>query len=332
MKESIDIHVLIIRLLSGEADQSESEQVNAWLQQSEENKKLFSEMRDIWLGSSVSANADRYDLETAIRNFRVKTGIKKAADKKFQLFAPIFKYAAIFILAFLIGGASFYFYYGQLEPELVYNEIQVPNGEKSMISLYDGTKVWLNSGSVLRYPATFSKNERKVYLDGEGFFDVAEDKTCPFIVNAHELDVKVLGTRFNVEAYDDQQNVQVTLERGAVYAQEHNGEGGVVLAPGEQAIYNRSTKKLSQIEVDPLIYSSWKENLLRFEDTPLIEVVRKMEHWYGVKITLDESVDPQDKFTMSIKTESLREMLNLIAKTIPVKYEIDGDNVFIARL
>ena len=107
-------------------------------------------------------------------------------------------------------------------------------------------EVITNSGTTLRYPATFSKKERAVYLDGEGFFDVAKNEKCPFVVNAHGLNVKVLGTRFNVNAYEEKADVEVTLERGAVFARANSGGKGVILAPGEQAIYSRFSEEITQ--------------------------------------------------------------------------------------
>jgi len=314
----------LIRFIKGDLiSESDLMEVMDWIDASDDNRKSYEQLKNLWVLTGISG----IDADHSLSFFS-----RKKSFMRNPKVVSMMRYAAIFILAFFIGGASLYLYNTVSKPALAYNEITIPNGEKSMISLYDGTKVWLNSGTTLRYPATFSKKERAVYLDGEGFFDVAKNEKCPFVVNAHGLNVKVLGTRFNVNAYEEKAEVKVTLERGAVFARACSGGKGVLLAPGEQAIYSRSSKEISQKEVDSKLYSSWTENLLRFEDAPLIEVIRKMEHWYGVKITLDPSVNLEDKFTMSIKTESLREMLNLISKTIPVKYEIDGDKVHIARL
>jgi ferric-dicitrate binding protein FerR (iron transport regulator) len=314
----------LIRYVEGNLlSESDLIEVLDWIDASDDNRKSYEHLKGLWVLTGIS----KAEADTSLRFFPVGGAARQSLRMR-----SLFKYAAIFVLAFFIGASSLYLYNNLARPVLVYNEIKVPEGEKSMVSLYDGTKVWLNSGTTLKYPATFSKKERKVYLDGEGFFDVAENAACPFVVSAHELNIKVLGTRFNVDAYAEKPDVKVTLERGAVYTQASEGGAAVVLAPGEQAIYNRSLKQIKQARVDPCLYSSWKENLLRFENAPLAEVIQKMEHWYGVQITMDRSVNPDDKFTMAIKTESLREMLNLISKTIPVKYEIDGDKVFITRL
>ena len=313
----------LIRYIKGDPfSDAELTEILDWIERSGENKDDYEELKSLWVLTGIS----KTQANPSLKFFSDKAPIQRKIWT-----SELLRYAAIFVLAFLIGASSLYLYSSFSEPELAYNEIQVPNGEKSMISLYDGTKVWLNSGTTLRYPATFSKKERKVYLDGEGFFDVAKNKDCPFVVNAHDLDVNVLGTRFNVDAYDDDPEIRVTLERGSVFAKSQAATDGIFLVPGEQATYNRLSKEMSQQKVDTRLYSSWKENLLRFDDAPFIDVIKKMEHWYGVQITLDQSINPKDKFTMSIKTESLREMLNLIAKTTPIKYKINGDKVLIKR-
>lgn len=301
---------------------SELTELLDWVESSSENLKQFESLKQLWVLSGIT----QVKAEPNLRFFKRETKFLTSIRNNWLM-----KYAAIFILAFWAGLSSLYLYNRYSTPALVYNEIQVPDGQKSMIILYDGTKVWLNSGTNFRYPATFSRNERKVFLKGEGFFDVAKNEACPFIVNASNLNVKVLGTRFNVDAYNENKAIRVTLERGAVVAQAENSKELVRLAPGEQAIFRKSTNKISKKEVDTELFSSWKENLLRFRDAPLNEVIVKMEHWYGVQIELEQSINVNDRFTMAIKTESLREMLNLISKTIPITYEINGDKVLIKR-
>lgn len=313
----------LLRYIQGESvSDPELTEILDWIESSKENSEQFESLKRLWVLSGIT----QVKADNSLRFFPPRTKMLFPFRN-----SQLMKYAAIFILAFFTGLSSFYFYTHFSNTQLAYNEIQVPDGQKSMITLYDGTKVWLNSGTTFRYPATFSRNERKVFLSGEGFFDVAENTACPFIVNAHHLNVKVLGTRFNVDAYEENTEVKVTLERGKVIAQAENSANGITLSPGEQAVFRNNTNELSKKDVDTELYSSWKENLLRFQDTPLSEVIVKMEHWYGVQIELDQNINPNDKFTMAIKTESLREMLNLISKTTLITYEINGDKVLIKR-
>lgn len=244
----------------------------------------------------------------------------------------LLRYAAVFILAFTLGWGSF-----QLFPEKksgfteIYNEIKVPYGQRSEISLYDGTKVWLNSGTELKFPLVFDGDQRKVYVKGEAFFDVARDVNKPFIVNTGQMDIEVLGTRFDVCAYPDDEEFYSTLEEGKIRAVNNVTGEEVSLLPGMQATLDLNAQKFSVQHVNTRLYTSWKENMLRFENAPFAEVIKRMERWYDVKIHVDEQINTGERYTMTIKTESLREMLRLVSFTTPITYEIKENQVFIRQ-
>ena len=320
MKEEKLIQYIKGNLLAGD----EVIELLDWIEASDDNQEKYNRLKNLWVITGLDQAGERQS-----QKFLSMTDRRKIVTLKHS--RSLLKYAAVFILAFFIGGLSLYLVSPIFQGTVAYNEIKVPNGEKSMITLYDGSKIWLNSGTTFRYPATFSKNERKVFVDGEAFFDIAKNKNQPFIVNANQLDIKVLGTRFNVYAYHDEPEFQVTLEEGSVHTKAASGKRWTILTPGEQATYNRNTNQMRKETVDTDLYSSWKENLLRFEDTPFRDVIKKMEHWYGVQISLDQSINPEEAYTMTIKTESLREMLNLLAKTTQIKYEIKENKVLITK-
>lgn len=242
------------------------------------------------------------------------------------------KYAAIFVIAFLLGFGSFLIFQ-RINADYTnqYTEIKVPYGERSEVTLYDGTKVWLNSGTVLKFPLVFKTNQRKVFVQGEAFFDVAKNKEKPFIVDANQMEIQVFGTRFNICAYPDDNDLYTTLEEGKIAALNNITGEKVQLKPGEQAVLNIDTKKMTIQTVNTELYTSWKDNLLRFEDAEFSDVVKKMERWYDVKMIVDKSINSNKRYTMTIKTESLREMLRLLSFTTPMKYEINEDQVFIHR-
>lgn len=297
-----------------------------WIEASNANQERYNELKNLWVMTGLDQTGERQ-----LKKLRSMPNRRKTVTQKY--FRTELKYVAVFILAFIMGASCLYFLQQNQAGLLLnaFNEVQVPEGEKSMITLYDGSKVWLNSGTTFRYPATFSKHERKVFVDGEAFFVVAKNTEQPFVVNANQLDIRVLGTRFNVCAYHDELEFQVTLEEGSVHTKATSAKNWTILTPGEQATYNRNTNQIRKATVDPELYSSWKENLLHFEDAPFKDVIKKMEHWYGVQIILDKSINPEEAYTMTIKTESLREMLNLLAKTTQIKYEIKENKVLITK-
>jgi ferric-dicitrate binding protein FerR (iron transport regulator) len=148
-------------------------------------------------------------------------------------------------------------------------------------------------------------------------------------VNAGQMDIEVLGTRFNVCAYPDDQELYATLEEGKIRAINSGTGEEVDLLPGSQATLNLNSQKFSIQQVDTRLYTSWKENMLRLENATFSDVVKKMERWYDVKIHVDELINSEERYTLTIKTESLREMLRLVSFTTPLNYEIKENQVFI---
>lgn len=259
---------------------------------------------------------------------------KEIAPRPVFAFYGLMRYAAVFIIALLVGAWGYKTVYSVNSSNVsATNEIIVPQGERSAIVLYDGTKVYLNSGTRFRFPTSFSSSERRIFLDGEAFFEVAhQENEQPFIVSTPgKMDIKVLGTRFNVNAYSTDQKVTTTLEEGKVITINQTTHEEVGLLPGEQLSMDVSSGKATKQQVDTDLYTSWKENLLRFQDASFEEVVKKMERWYDVHITLDKNLKISKLYTMTIKTESLREMLNLLSYTTPMNYEIKEDQVSISH-
>lgn len=297
-----------------------------WIESSPENQKSYTRLKNLW----VIAGLDHPD-QVTIPTLSFSE-VKKIPFQK-SLFKSVQKYAAVFILAFVLGSLSLYFLNKSENSKLssIYNTIIVPYGERSQISLYDGTRVWLNSGTKLRYPVVFSSDTRDVFIEGEAYFDVAKDAEHPFMVTAGQLKVMVLGTRFNICAYPEDNEFSATLDEGSVNAVNTKSGKALKLNPGEQVVLNRETNRLKNQRVQTELYTSWKENLLKFEDAPFDEVIKKMERWYDVKITVDHAINTQERYTMTIKTESLREMLQLVSRTTKMNYEIKENIVLLKK-
>ncbi|HKJ41174.1 MAG TPA: FecR domain-containing protein [Sunxiuqinia sp.] len=202
----------------------------------------------------------------------------------------------------------------------------VPNGQKSNVILADGTTVWLNSGSKLSYAADPSGGFRRVKLEGEAYFEVTKDKHRPFIVETNDYSVKVYGTKFNVRAYDDLKESETILKEGAITIIS-NDHGEIKMNPGERFTLTNDDKYTIS-RVNPDLYLSWKDNILKINNERLSDLVIRMERWYGVKIKVRNFDAVKDlRYTLTIKTESLREMLELMRYVTPFNYTIDGENV-----
>ena len=317
----------LIRYIKGEIiSEVELIEILDWIESSPENQKSYTQLKNLW----VLTGLDHPD-QVNIPAFTFTKTVQPIS--KNRIIGSFLKYAAVFILAFVLGSLSLYLINRSERNEFssLYNTIEVPYGERSQITLYDGTKIWLNSGTKFRYPVAFSRDTRDVFIEGEAYFDVAKDPYHPFIVRAGQLKIKVLGTRFDLCAYPDDKEFSTTLDEGSVNAINTVNCKGVKLNPGEQVIPNRETNGLHRMKVDTKLYTSWKENLLKFEDAPFEEVIKKMERWYDVKIKVDPAINTKERYTMTIKTESLREMLQLVSKTTKMNYEIKGNTVVLKK-
>ncbi|MGV8096098.1 MAG: FecR family protein [Mangrovibacterium sp.] len=232
--------------------------------------------------------------------------------------------AAVFLLPLLMAGTYLYLNLRTDESPQTIRHI-VPAGEKSNVVLNDGTSVWLNSGSTLSYE-TNSRHVRKVRLAGEAFFEVVKNPKKPFLVETKNYTVKVYGTQFNVKTYDDMTCSETILKEGIVTIFLEDREA-VNLKPGQRFFLNKE-KRYEISDVNPDLYLNWKENILKISNEELESLVIRMERWYGVKIQIEDFERVKHlRYTLTIKTESLREMLELMKYVTPFSYEINGENV-----
>jgi ferric-dicitrate binding protein FerR (iron transport regulator) len=240
------------------------------------------------------------------------------------------KIAAILILPVIILSGYYFF---QENGPVQYTETIVPKGQKSEIVLPDKTHIWLNSASRLRYPVKFGNVNRELFLEGEAYFEVAENKNKPFLVQTSGITVKVLGTKFNVKTYPDDENVETALLSGKINLTIHSGQGKTSeldINPGEMADYSKVESSVSKsgFQTDEIL--GWKDNRLIFRDDTFDNLVKKVERWYDVEIIYDKSLFQGQRLTVELlEGESLERLMQIIEKTIQINYKIDKQKVFI---
>lgn len=235
--------------------------------------------------------------------------------------------ASIIALIFLAGlglGDGFF----KQSQNTSFVKITAPEGSKTQIVLPDSTHVWLNSGAELQYPVDFTVQNRQVTMKGECFFDVTKDPEHPFIVDGSKLRVKVYGTQFNVNEDRFTKGTDVTLISGKVEIYNQHNQLLSKLNPGEQLVYNNGLSQVQKTR-NPEALTSWINNMLIFNNLPFEEVINYLEKWYGVTITLDRTLSYNYNYTFKVKTESLREVLELISFITPIEYRIEGEKVAI---
>ncbi|MES2455936.1 MAG: FecR domain-containing protein [Bacteroidota bacterium] len=209
-----------------------------------------------------------------------------------------------------------------------YNVIETPLGGEYQVNLPDGTHVWLNSGSSLRYPLRFAGKERRVELSGEGYFEVVHNSAMPFKVVSAGQTVEVLGTHFNVSAYADEKMIKTSLLQGAVKVSEQNESR--VLVPGQQA--QLSGDKLTVVnDVDLEDVTSWKNGYFKFNEN-LESIMNKISRWYGIEVVYQMKPDPQLSYSGKIsRTRNISAVLKIIAFNDDVHFKIVGKKVYVSR-
>lgn len=261
-------------------------------------------------------------------HFHINTSSERPLLRK-QILTAYYRIAAVLLIPLLIGGI--YMTVQHLNKKEIFTEIIAMQGSRVKFILPDGTKGYLNGGSQLKYPMNFCE-ERKVDLNGEGYFEVVKDAKHPFLVETKNVEVKVLGTKFDVCAYEKDQEVYTTLEEGSVHIFNKTGRTSTKLIPGEQNIINKNNGEMQNNRVNTKLYTAWKDEMMRFDNSPFDEVVKKMERWYGVTIILDKTLKYSENYTFTVRTESLRELLGLLSITTPMSYKIENDTVTIYPL
>jgi transmembrane sensor len=343
----------VINYLSGDMSDSQEADFQNWLNEAKANRKFFNEYKDIWQ-ASLLYKKDMFRPQEAY--YKINSKIENlTASKRFL----IYRIAAAIIIGFFIGGLTTYLFLNRinLNNNITYHEIFVPLGAKSRINLPDGSEIWLNAGSRLKYSNLFNVSNREVILEGEGYFNVSKNEKLVFTVNTADLSIKAVGTIFNVKAYPEENTIKAVLIEGKINIQKQmagKNSRAVVLLPNQSATYFKSDtrifvtetahsdKKTDNItgslsvkkgkiylakEVDSKIYTSWKDEYWVFKSEPLYELAKKIERRYNVTISFDSENLKKYRFSGSFKDETLEQVLNAIELSSPVKYSINGKKI-----
>lgn len=323
-----EIQRLIAKSFDGTLTASEKIFLDGWLLESVENEKKYEEYTDLWKKTESLAFLDAIDVESSL--LQTKKRIYRNRTKRKILFYTG-RMAAVLILAIFLSFTFNYFVATDVtdsaKTEIVFQEVRAAYGTKTKLVLRDSTVVWLNSGSSLRFPISFEGlDERKVTLVGEAYFDVTKNANKPFIVHTKKLDVKVYGTAFNVNAYDDYDSMLVALVEGKVsLLQDRNDEQKelMMLRPNDVVTYNDDSKELSRSRDSRLEkYTAWKEGSILFYNDPIDFVIMRLEKWYNVEIHIEDEALKEYRFTATFTNESLEQVLDLLSLSSAMDYKI----------
>ena len=374
--------ILLTKYLSGKISPEEYTVFESWINQNEENKKLFHDIRSVWLLSGIEPkdSSSSYKKVWSRIEHKIQESEKESGENTHVRFAPkhtfkkVLANAAMFILAICLGGLLMYFINTKgifMKPLLTGAfslandtvEVIAKKGSKSEVVLPDGSKVWLNSNSKIKYYPGFNNAKREVFLIGEAYFDVkhTEDESL-FYVHTSDIHVKVLGTEFNVKSYPDEGTIETTLEKGKVEIEktvhdkliklislEPNQQATFIKQEGKiyvsnvreeiaknNAVLTQQLKRKEQIilneKVDTERYTSWKDGRLQFVSETFENMVVKFERWYDVGLKIENEELKDIVFTATFEKHTIEQALNALKLTHDFDYEYNlDDNTIIIK-
>jgi ferric-dicitrate binding protein FerR (iron transport regulator) len=289
----------LIRIVEERLDQGPEEQVA-------EAAKIIHAIREI--GQDAAWNKVLARIDTG-RRFRI-------------FFEYMVRTAAVLFIPLLIGSSYFFIRQQnrQVPSGVAQQEITSPVGVRSQIVLPDGSRVWLNAESTIRFPVPFNPRKRVVELQGEAFFDVVKNSSVPFEVEAEKVRVLVTGTRFNLKAYGEDDEVEVVLKDGRVSmgTGKPSVENNVVMNPGERAVFVKESGKLAVKKEKIDKYIAWQQGKLVFDETPMTEVAEMLERWYGVDVEVNDPEVRKYRINTTFENTPLHQVLELLALSSPI--------------
>lgn len=324
---------IILKYLKGEMDIDDQHRLSKWIAEDPKNKKTLQKIELFWKSGNQSTQAAKSKVWIRLMQ-EIEEGntIQEAVPEKtrsiswYAVAAAVALFiASTFVILNLVKDKA-----PRAMQALTYTEKVCPPGEKMPIQLADGTVVQLNSGSSIKYPLEFVNDKREIILSGEAFFDVARDESKPFIIHTPEMDVEVLGTSFNIQAYEEEPASEVAVRHGRVRVMNHAGQS-VELTKSEQAVLNKNDDKLAASELQNADAAfGWMEGRLVFEDEDLETALRKVSRWYGVSIQHNLKFTKK-KITSNCKDCTIKEIMESLSYSYDFKYEINGTSIAVTE-
>ena len=313
MKKS-NISKIIKMFLSARFPSETEEKVQKWIIKDKNQQAKAKASLDFWNELDVEADSNTY---ASLERVNLRTGYNKEHLTNIVSYQKFARIAAVIIPLFLFAGGMFYY----LSPQNEMIEVSVAYGEQKHLILPDSSEVWLNAGSTILYPETFAKDKRLVMLDGEAYFSVKKDTASPFIVEASQLSVKVLGTRFNVKAYPNDEKITTTLTSGKVEVSVQS-QPPHILKPNEQLTYDKKSSDIHISVIDTNDTNCWIVGKLVFTNASAGEIFRTLERHYNTTIDNTATIPTSKRYTVKfLKDESLDEILNILKDIIGFDYQ-----------
>ena len=334
-EENKHIDELIANYLTEGLDKNALDELKTWIAASAENQQYFIRQREIWFSAVSREAASVYDKDKAFENFRNRVEsqkeIQSTSRRGFSLSA-LWRYAAVVAIIIAVGCISYWQGEGNVKDTFADISVEAPLGSKTKLYLPDGTLVWLNAGSRMTYSQGFGVENRKVELEGEGYFEVKRNEKIPFFVKTKDLQLQVLGTKFNFRDYPEDHEVVVSLLEGKVGLNNLlREEKEAVLSPDERAVLNKANGLLTVESVTASNASQWTDGYLFFDEELLPDIAKELERSYNVKIHIANDSLKTFRFYGNFvrREQNIQEVLEALASTEKMQYKIEERNITI---
>jgi len=364
------INEIISQVLSGDATSDEIQYLLRWFNESEENHKEFAKYEMLWNALEIIGRKHEFNSDKAYQKFIERKEEPAKGRKSVSLLVRISRFAAMVVFASGIAFLAGYHFRPTDQPEGAACSIVAPKGSKAFATLPDGTRVWLNAESKLSYPGNFSIGSRQVYLEGECYFEVSKDKKRPFIVQTSGVNIRAIGTAFNVKSYPSEDIIQTTLVEGEVAIEKQSGHPSntiisvsnpvVYLKPNQQATFYKTTSmidvnsktsvirtdnqqrnlnKYSLVKKDSVLldkkvdiglFTSWKENKLVFDNEPFESISVRLERQFNMKFRFMDEEIRSFRFTGKFNEITVEQLLAALQFASPFYYIINETDIYVS--
>lgn len=321
--EEKDIYLLITRYLHNQTSLAENEFLADWIKASEDNEDTFEEIKTVWL---VKPQQDK---QAHLALLNLKARIQEDRINPVTTKRPGYLAYAACIAGIIIISSGFYFLKNSYK-EIVFIRVETGLRQKKELRLEDGTRIVLAPQSSVSYPEHFQADKRVVELEGEAYFEVSKNPHRPFLVRTASLDVKVLGTHFDVNSYKGDNITTVSLLKGKVAVNIVGDGDDYLLKPSEQLIFNRSSRQVYQHNLDSASAIGWMDNTLVFRNERFAEAAGKISKFYGIKIIMADQATEDTRLYGSFKNETLKEVMETIKATGNIDYRIEENKMYLS--
>lgn len=287
---------------------------------------------ELWVSSAVADDTQQYDVDQAFERFRKRTGLDQSGRQSYKWYRTWSVAAVAIVLLGLITVTAYWQGSRQIQSNFSDIVVEAPLGSKTKLTLPDGSTVWLNAGSKMVYSQGFGVSDRRLAFQGEGYFEVEKNDEMPFLVQAHDVNVTVVGTKFNFRNYPEDEEAVVELLEGKVALENQLKEESVrYLSPNEKMVLHKATGEMDITSTKVKEATLWTESILLFDEDLLPDIVRELERSYHVQIEIENEDLKQTRFYGQFNQleQNIYDVLDMLSETGKLKYHEEGKVIYL---